>query len=84
MINKVKLEYCKVYGENLYLGTANFSDDTIIFRDNFSNIISVGFPRKIIINESSQNFSYLFNMFIVNFYFKVWIWLITMLILKYH
>ena len=36
-------------------------------------MISVGFPRKIIINENSKKFSYFnfFNMYIVNFYFKV-------------
>ena len=34
-----------------------FSDNKIIFRDNFSNMISVGFPRKIIINENSQKLS---------------------------
>ena len=36
-------------------------------------MISVGFPRKIIVNEDSQKFSYfyLFNMFIVNFYWHI-------------
>ena len=57
-----------------------------IFRNNFSNMISVGFPRKIIVNEDSQKFSYfyLFNMFIVNFYSKVKVWFIIVFIFKYH
>ena len=61
-----------MYGENLYLGTGGLSDDTIIFRDNFSNMISVGFPRKIIISGNSQKLSYFyfFNMLIVNFCLK--------------
>ena len=38
----------------------------------------MGFPRKIIVNEDTQKFSYfyLFNMFIVNFYSKVKVWFI--------
>ena len=64
MISKVKLEYYKVYGENLHLGTGGLSDDTIIFRDNFSNMISVGFSRKVIISENSQKFSYV-NLFFI-------------------
>ena len=69
MKGKVKPEYYKVYRENLYLGTGDFSDDTVIFRDNFSYMISVGFPREVIINENSQKFChfYFFYMFIVTF-----------------
>ena len=64
----------------------DFSDDTIIFRDSFSNMISLGFPRKIIINENSPKFNYFYfvNLFIVNFYLKVWVWLITVIIFEYH
>ena len=39
MISKVKQEYYKVYGENLYLGTGGLY--TVIFRYNFSYMISV-------------------------------------------
>ena len=34
-----------------------FSDNKIIFRDNFSSMICVGFSRKIIINENSKKLS---------------------------
>ena len=48
-------------------------------------MISVGFPRKIIINENSQKFSYFyfFNIFIINFYFKVYVCFIIMPIFRY-
>ena len=46
-------------------------------------MISVGFPRKIAINEDSQKFSYFYFFNIVNFYFKVKVWFIIMLIFKY-
>ena len=49
-------------------------------------MISVGFPRKIIVNEDSQKISYfyLLNVFIVNFYSKVKVWFIIVFIFKYH
>ena len=62
-ISKVKLEYYKVFGR------ADFSDDTTIFRDNF--MISVGFPRKVIINENSPKLSY--------FYFSIFLLSISIL-----
>ena len=52
---------------------ADFSDKTIIFGNNFSNIISVSVPWEIVINKNSQEFGYFYfiNMFIVDLNFEV-------------
>ena len=61
MINKAKLEYHKVYGENHYLGKGGLfliilrnDNYKVISINTFSNMISAGIPRKIIINQNFQ------------------------------
>ena len=63
----------------------DFSHNTIVFRNNISNMISVSFLNKIL-SVRIPKFSnfYLFNLFIINFYSKVKVWFQLCKFFNYH
>ena len=47
----------------------------------------MGFPSQIIVNKDSQELGlsiYLFNIFVINFYFEIWHWFIIVFIFEDH